>query len=217
MATVDSVKGSQFAPYTATTPEGDVVGFPDGPQVDVREVDPRYWSLLREFEYRAESEAFVVPQGQRTDFASVPRAFVWFIPTYGRYTKAAILHDHLCDLARDGKFGRRDADGIFRQAMRTLGVPLMRRWIMWAAVRWGALTTADGRESWWRDAPKVIVITVCVLPLLAPAALLITLTQVIWYALEIVLWLPLRVLADSKRRRNKRSKRVNKPEFSFKL
>jgi hypothetical protein len=201
-----------------TTSDGDVVGFPDGPQVDVRELDARYWSVLRGFEYRAQSpEPFVVPQGQRTDFASVPRAFVWFIPTYGRYTKAAILHDHLCDLAHQGKFHRRDADGIFRQAMRTLGVPLLRRWIMWAGVRWGALTTADGRESWWLDAPKVIFITVCVLPLLAPAALLISLTLLIWYVLEIVLWLPLRALAEVKRRRKKPSKRVNRPEFSFKL
>src|SRR5690242_7880367 len=150
-------------------PEGDVVGFPDGPQVDVRELDPRYWSVLRAFTYYAKPpNSFVVPQGQRTDFASVPRPFVWFIPTYGRYTKAAILHDHLCDLAAQGTFHRRDADGVFRQAMRVLGVPFLRRWIMWAAVRWGALTTADGRRDWWSDAPRVIPITVCVLPILAP-------------------------------------------------
>lgn len=198
--------------------EGDVVGFPDGPQVDVRELDARYWSVLREFEYYAQSpEPFVVPQGQRTDFASVPRPFVWFIPTYGRYTKAAILHDHLCDLASRGQLHRRDADGVFRQAMRTLGVPFLRRWIMWAGVRWGALTTADGRKHWWLDAPKVIPITLCVLPILTPAVLLILLTLLIWYVLEIVLWLPLRVFADMKRKRNRPAKRVNKPEFSFRL
>jgi hypothetical protein len=197
--------------------EGDVLGFPDGPEVDVRELDARFWSLLREFKYYAKSESFDVPQGQRTDFASVQRLFVWFIPTYGRYTKAAILHDHLCDLARRGKFHRRDADGLFRQAMRTLGVPLLRRWIMWAAVRWGALGTPDGRKHWWEDAPKVIPITLCVLPVLTPAALVIFLTLLVWYLLEIVLWVPLRIVADLKKQQNRPSKRVNRPELSFKL
>ena len=197
--------------------EGDVLGFPDGPQVDVRELDARFWSVLREFKYYAKSESFDVPVHQRTDFASVPRAFVWFIPTYGRYTKAAILHDHLCELARLGKFHRRDADGLFRQAMRTLGVPLIRRWIMWAAVRWGALGTADGRKHWLEDAPKVIPITVCVLPLLTPAALVIMLTLLVWYMLEVVVWLPLSLVASVRKRRNRPSKRVNWPELSFKL
>ncbi|MGH9409403.1 MAG: DUF1353 domain-containing protein [Vicinamibacterales bacterium] len=96
----------------------------------MRELDARFWAVLRGFTYYAESEVFDVPVDQRTDFASVPRAFVWFIPTYGRYTKAAVLHDHLCDLSRGGTFHRRDADGVFRQAMRTLGMPLIRRWMI---------------------------------------------------------------------------------------
>lgn len=59
-------------------------------------------------------------------------------------------------------------------------VPLMRRWIMWAAVRWGALGTANGRKDWRKDAPKVIPITIAVLPILAPAALVIMLTLLVW-------------------------------------
>ena len=56
-----------------------------------------------------------------TDFASVPRFFVWFIPRYGRYTKAAIIHDHLWrDQVGKGAICFRDADGLFRQAMRSL-------------------------------------------------------------------------------------------------
>jgi Protein of unknown function (DUF1353) len=34
-----------------------------------------------------------------------------------------------------GRISRIDADGIFRQSMRELGVPFLRRWIMWAAGR----------------------------------------------------------------------------------
>src|SRR5262249_35478592 len=89
-------------PCAGATNEDDI-GFPDGGAVDVREVDDNHWRVLKEFSYRGFRECFVVPAGERTDFASVPRPFVWFIPRYGRYTKAAILHDHLCRLSHDGR------------------------------------------------------------------------------------------------------------------
>ncbi|HVL90877.1 MAG TPA: DUF1353 domain-containing protein, partial [Actinomycetota bacterium] len=60
------------------------------------------------------------------------------LPRSGRYTKAAVLHDHLWRTPIDGvSFG--DADGIFRRCMRELGVPFLRRWLMWAAVRLNSL------------------------------------------------------------------------------
>ena len=129
------------------------LGFPPGSTVDVRQVDDQDWEILRALPYHATSEDFEVPVHERTDFASVPRVFVWFIPRYGRYTKAAILHDYLCGTAVPaGRVSRIEADGIFRQAMRELGVPFLRRWIMWAAVRLGALTNPAGRKEWWTEA-----------------------------------------------------------------
>ncbi|MFC0597689.1 DUF1353 domain-containing protein [Streptomyces palmae] len=104
-----------------------------GGDVEVAQVSDTDWRLLRPLTYQGAQTTFEVPAGFITDFASVPRIFVWLFPTYGRYTKAAILHDFLCrnpDLA-----DRADADGVFRRAMRELGVPLLRRWMMWAAVR----------------------------------------------------------------------------------
>ena len=128
-------------------------GFPPGSTVDVRQVDDQDWETLRALPYHATTEDFEVPVHERTDFASVPRVFVWFIPRYGRYTKAAILHDYLCGVAVPaGRISRIEADGIFRQAMRELGVPFLRRWIMWAAVRLGALTNPAGRKEWWTEA-----------------------------------------------------------------
>jgi Protein of unknown function (DUF1353) len=57
-----------------------------------------------------------------TDFASVPRVFVWFLPRYGRYTKAAILHDYLWrEAVPAGKLRLAEADVIFRHAMHELG------------------------------------------------------------------------------------------------
>src|SRR4029450_10564361 len=105
-------------------------------------------------------EDFVVPEREGTDFASVPQIFVWFLPRYGRYTKAAILHDYLWRVAVPrGQIDRLQADGIFRQAMRELEVPFLRRWIMWAAVRWGALAKQDGRKGWWKDVWRVVICT----------------------------------------------------------
>jgi hypothetical protein len=123
------------------------LGFTPGSTVDVRQIDDQDWKVLRALTYYASTEVFEVPVGEHTDFASVPREFVWFIPRYGRYTKAAILHDYLCSkVVPAHTISRIGADGIFRQAMRELGVPFLRRWIMWAAVRLGALTNSAGRE-----------------------------------------------------------------------
>src|SRR4051794_33564779 len=98
------------------TEEGDTSDMPfEGPVV-VREVDRgdgSRWQLLEPLTYQGRDEPFVVPAGFETDFASVPRALTWLLPRYGRYTKAAILHDHLCHRCREGTFGWVDADGVF--------------------------------------------------------------------------------------------------------
>ena len=75
------------------------------------------------------------PAGTPTDFASIPDQLRWFVPKYGRYNRAAVLHDWLSTRAAAGDFKRADADGIFRRSMRELGVGFLRRWVMWAAVR----------------------------------------------------------------------------------
>jgi hypothetical protein len=111
--------------------------FTDG-KIVVREIEDERWELVEPVTYAGNTETFVVPAGFRTDFASVPRIFVWLLPRYGKYTKSAILHDWLCARAREGSFDRADADGLFRRSMRELGVPFVRRWLMWAAVRWGS-------------------------------------------------------------------------------
>ena len=89
----------------------------------------------RSLTYRGKEE-FVVPTGMRTDFASVPPRVRWFLPRYGRYTKAAILHDYLWrhrGRRRDRRGQPPRRDGLFRRVMRELDVPFLRRWIMWAA------------------------------------------------------------------------------------
>src|SRR5215813_7388722 len=194
------------------------LGFPPGSTVDVRQVGDQDWKTLRALPYYAKTEDFEVPVHEGTDFASVPRVFVWFIPRYGRYTKAAILHDYLCRVAVPaGRISRIDADGIFRQAMRELGVPFLRRWIMWAAVRLGALTNAEGRENWWKEAWRVAIVTVLALPLLAPAAAVIVTTLLAFYLVELLAWLPLEAARSVRERHGRRVKTVNRPALRWKL
>ena len=194
------------------------LGFPSDSTVDVRQVDDQNWETLRALPYHATAEDFEVPVAERTDFASVPRVFVWFIPRYGRYTKAAILHDYLCSIAVPAdRISRIDADGIFRQAMRELGVPFLRRWIMWAAVRLGALTNPAGRKKWWTEAWRVALIAALALPIVAPAAALIVITLLVFYLVELVVWIPLEVARVIRERRHRPAKKVNRPTLRWRL
>ena len=165
------------------------IGFAPDSEVEVRQDGDTAWVTLRPLIYHGKRETFEVPIKQGTDFASVPRPFVWFLPRYGRYTKAAILHDYLCRVKVEaGDLSRADADGIFRQAMRTLEVPFLRRWIMWAAVRVAAATTATGRKGWLRHSWQVLPIAALALPIVLPAAAVIVVTMPVFYLVELVVW-----------------------------
>lgn len=202
----------------AANAAGRVTGFSADSTVDVRATGDTTWETLRPLIYHGSVEDFVVPEREGTDFASVPQIFVWFLPRYGRYTKAAILHDYLWRVAVPrGQIDRLQADGIFRQAMRELEVPFLRRWIMWAAVRWGALAKRDGRRGWWRESGRVALITVVALPIVLPAALVITATMPVFYLVELLAWLPLRLGSALERRRGRSTKRVNRPRLHWTL
>jgi len=133
-------------------------------EVAVRQVDPKNfpktWELTADLVYQGRDELLTVPATTRTDFASVPWFFAWLIPRSGRYTPAAVLHDFLYDRVEAGTFSRCDADGIFRRAMRELGVGLLRRWAMWAAVR----ATHGPFQCGWRQSSRMAL--ALILPLL---------------------------------------------------
>ncbi|MDP9295512.1 MAG: DUF1353 domain-containing protein [Actinomycetota bacterium] len=193
--------------------------FRAGSEVDVKEIDEKNWELLRELNYDGTRQNFVVPVGMGTDFASVPRVFIWFLPQYGRYTKAAILHDYLWRRGVPGnELTLPEADAILRRAMRELGVPFLRRWIMWAAVRLGALKKPGGRTRWLRESWKVFPLALLALPIVGPPAILILVALALFYAIELVVYLPLRVVAAAKRKRPQATppKQVNAPELTWK-
>ena len=123
------------------------------------------WELCEPMTYRLldrePSEVATAPPGFKTDFASVPRPFWFWIAPWGRHGRAAIIHDFLYQLGAvtDPAAGtlrrpsKRESDRIFRQAMADLDKVLLsksrlwkplvpfrmalaaaRRWVIWAAV-----------------------------------------------------------------------------------
>lgn len=140
----------------------------------VRRVDANTWATVNPLVYQGNRQRFVVPADFPTDFASVPRVVTWLIPRFGAYTLAAILHDWLCtEGIRSGAVTSREADGIFRRVMRESGVPVLRRWLMWAGVRWGALADERRRSGWAFSAPGVLAISLVAAPLVVPPAVVI--------------------------------------------
>ena len=192
-------------------------GFLEGTVVDVQEISEQKWMLLKQMDYQGARELFQIPVGQTTDFASVPRIFVWFLPRYGRYTKAAILHDYLWEEKVPEGMNRIDADGLFRQAMRELNVPFLRRWIMWAAVRWAALFKSDGRAGWLKELPRVLFFTVIGLFVILPPVLPILFSLLVFHIMEWIAWVPLKIQNAMKSKMHKPETRVNKPSLDFNL
>ena len=77
----------------------------------------------------------IVPKGFCTDFGSVPQLFQGFISPVGNASKAYVLHDFLCVLAREGRIKRKDADRIFKEALAQVRVKPFMAKILYRAVR----------------------------------------------------------------------------------
>jgi hypothetical protein len=195
------------------------MSFTPDSEVRVKELEGSDWELLRILEYKGNRDLFEVPAGMKTDFASVPRVFVWFLPRYGRYTKAAILHDYLWrDAVPAGELTLAEADGIFRRAMWELGVPFLRRWMMWGAVRIGALVKPGGRKGWLRDSWRVIPLLLLALPIVGPPALVILVALTVFYLVELLVYVPLKLFGRKARApQDPAAKEVNAPELQLKL
>lgn len=98
--------------------------------------DGRKWKLVFQFCYGVKSkysnDRITVPVGFITDFASSP-FIVWsFIPKWGKYGKAAIVHDFLYQTKQRS---RKEADLIFKEAMIVLKVAPWRVFLMFWGVR----------------------------------------------------------------------------------
>jgi hypothetical protein len=172
--------------------------FDDG-DVVVRYDEGKWWKLEEPITYRGNKDVFTVPHQFRTDFASVPRPFVWLLPPYGAYTKAAILHDYLCK--PEAEVRRADADGLFRRAMWELGVPFIRRWMMWAAVRLASFLRGarPGQVAIW------VLVAIPSLAFVLIPGLLILVWLFLFWVIELLAYAVLHPKSD---------RRVNKPALN---
>jgi hypothetical protein len=85
-----------------------------------------------------------VHPGFVTDGASVPWLLWAILPTWGKYGRAAVVHDFLCYLQHQGRphpeaITRRQADAIFLDAMTATGVRFCVRRTLWLGARWGGV------------------------------------------------------------------------------
>lgn len=133
--------------------------------LDVRWVHAkRKWVLLDDLIWVGkQDDLIVVPKGFETDFASTPRLLQSIFPATGAWTKAAVVHDFLCDgineryrrvlamaeaheisvdeaqkLVRPALFGPVDTDNIFRLIMVEEGTSETGAQFGWVGVRLGA-------------------------------------------------------------------------------
>lgn len=108
-----------------------ILGYPK-----VQQISSTEWRLLEALEYHVgdenSAEVINVPEGFITDFASVPRAFWWLFPPFGRYSPGAVIHDFLYTYK---VYNRKKCDDIFLEAMQVMEVNWQTRYTMYWAVR----------------------------------------------------------------------------------
>lgn len=149
--------------------------------VVVRQSGVDHFELTEQLRYEVAGQIFTIPAGFSTDFASVPRPFVWLLPKYGVYTRAAILHDYL---VVERPVSPVEADRMFRDALKELGTPLIRRWMMWAGVRLGGRLGGSSPL----EVAAWILVAVPSLVFLAIPALAVLIWLVLFFILELVTW-----------------------------
>lgn len=122
---------------------------------EVREKNRRIAVVRDPFIYvkRTKSDQFAIltPPGYETDFASIPAIAQWLIAPFGRHAEAAVVHDWLYSLGEKANASeRKQADSIFLEALKYLGVDPVRRLLMYCAVRLGG-AKAFGRSDEYND------------------------------------------------------------------
>lgn len=106
-----------------------------------------FW-LLENYRCVLPDRTIIAPAGMETDFASVPKLARWFASVAGDYLPAAIIHDWLYLEASKAEYPditRKQADDMFLDNMKYLGVAWYKRNAMWLAVR------AGGWAAGYRD------------------------------------------------------------------
>ena len=97
--------------------------------------------LLDDYVYSINGYDIKVFRGFVTDGASVPKSLQWLYNPYGKYIKAAVIHDYLYSVYNNTGINRTLADKIFKHIMKETGVDdrTVRRF--YAAVKYFGVTS----------------------------------------------------------------------------
>jgi Protein of unknown function (DUF1353) len=145
------------------------------------------WRTTQPLRFEGPNERFEVCPEFPTDLVSVPGVVAWFVPRAGRYARAAVLHDYLWRFPDRTGCDRREADYRFRLQMQRDGVSLLRRWIVWAAVRMAAIVQGKGGVGWWKDVPGAVVLLLVAAPIVVLPGLTILISTVVFWLLETII------------------------------
>lgn len=87
------------------------------------------------FQFQINDAIYIIPEGETTNFANIPRCmWSFFLPSDPDYAAAAGIHDILY---AGEIFKRKYNDQVFLSALTTLEVPEFKRNLMYIAVRVG--------------------------------------------------------------------------------
>jgi len=90
--------------------------------------------LISSLVYASEGVYVVIEKGFVTDYASIPRVLWSLFPAdAGDTRRPAVLHDWL--YVNHQGLNRTYVDMMFRRALKEEGASLVKRWLMWSAVR----------------------------------------------------------------------------------
>jgi hypothetical protein len=100
--------------------------------ISLKQVGRNQWKTLEPIDFNYNGSDYRVYTGFFTDLASVPRFLWWLFPPYGKYTRAAIIHDYMLCI---GAVSRKEADHCFRQQLEISKVSYLTKQSMYIAVR----------------------------------------------------------------------------------
>jgi len=108
------------------------------------DTDWREWRIEQPLIYEVgelgSGRVIEVPAGFITDGASIPRILWALLPTWGRYSRAAVIHDYLGTRLVEGRphaYGQTQKviDGVFLEAMGVCGEKWLVKMALYLSVR----------------------------------------------------------------------------------
>lgn len=89
------------------------------------------WIVATEGHFKGFGIEVWMPEGFKTDFASIPRVARSLISVNGKHRLPALIHDRLYSIG----YARKKADEVFRRAMLQANVKPIKAWTMYCIVR----------------------------------------------------------------------------------